>query len=55
VDDDRRGLALAALAGVPIVALAAWLPLIGGFFGLSTAIWAIGGMVIAANRARALS
>ena len=53
-DDNRGGLAMAALAGVPIVVILSWLPLIGGLFGLAATLWAVGGMVLAANRARAL-
>lgn len=53
-DGNRRGLALSALVGVPIVTLAIWLPWVGGVFGLAAGIWAVGGMLFAANRARVL-
>ncbi|HVQ43980.1 MAG TPA: hypothetical protein VMT30_03365 [Candidatus Saccharimonadia bacterium] len=53
-EDDRRGLAMAALLGVPLVVLAGWVPVLGGLVGLVAAIWTAGGVVLAVNRARAL-
>lgn len=53
-DSNRRGLALAALVGVPLVLLAGWIPVLGALVGIGAAIWTLGGMVVALNRARSL-
>ncbi len=53
-DDSRRSLALAALAGIPIVVLATWLPWIGWLVSLAAGFWALGAMILAINRARAI-
>lgn len=51
-DDSPRALALAALAGVPLVVIAHWLPWLGVLVGLGVGLWAVGGLVLAAAAAR---
>lgn len=53
-DTSQRGLALAALIGVPIMVLVGWLPVIGGLVGIITTAWVLGAMALALNRARVL-
>ncbi len=53
-DDNRRGMALAALVGVPLVMLAVWVPVLGVLVGLAAAIWTFGGVVLAMTRSSAL-
>jgi cytoskeletal protein CcmA (bactofilin family) len=49
---DQKQLALAVLAGVPLVLIVSWLPWVGFIVGLGAAAWSMGGMVLALGKAR---
>lgn len=49
-----RFMALAALAGVPLVLIIIWLPYIGGLAGFAAAAWTLGGIMLSLNQARTL-
>lgn len=50
--DSRPALLNAASIGVPIFVAVHWLPIIGPLVGFVGAAWALGGLLLAANRAR---
>lgn len=51
-DAGRESLPIAALVGIPLLLLAAGLPVIGWLISLLALVWALGGMILAFNRAR---
>lgn len=53
-ETDQKHLAMAAMAGVPLVLILSWLPWLGFFVGLGAAAWAMGGLVLSLNNARSL-
>jgi hypothetical protein len=48
----RKGLLQSAVVGIPLVILVCWLPVIGGIAGMASAIWALGGIMLALNQSR---
>ncbi|HEX3082263.1 MAG TPA: polymer-forming cytoskeletal protein [Candidatus Saccharimonadia bacterium] len=48
----RKAMVLATLAGVPLVMVLGWLPFVGVFVKLAAVMWSLGGLTIAANKAR---
>jgi cytoskeletal protein CcmA (bactofilin family) len=53
-DTSRRGLALAALGGIPIFLILVAIPVVGAFIDILATAWALGAMMLALNRARVL-
>ena len=51
-ETDQKHLALAGLAGVPLVLIVGWLPWLGLAVGLGAAAWAMGALVLSLNKAR---
>jgi hypothetical protein len=54
-DKTRGDLALAALAGIPIVMILGWLPFVGFLVNFVVAAWVLGGIVLTLYKARSLA
>jgi len=53
-ETDRKHLAIAASAGIPLVLILTWLPVLGLIIGFASAAWTMGGILLSINKARSL-